>query len=373
MKKLLLFALTLFVMQANATVHTVNNVTSGGAQFTTIQAAITAATMGDTIYVHGSPIIYEAFNILDKKLTIMGPGWAPQKNNAVRAIVASATIKNSNTSNPTKTSNGTEIHGLVFNGRVTFSANSIFESSVSNIRIDRCEIRNGIESSGYNANNYIIENCYITGSLARIDLSTSNSYSNFLFQNNIFRIDNFNNGFFSGFLNISNFIFNHNLFMTNSAGATGSMASNNGFVKNTTFSNNIFVNINLSANFDFCTFNSNLTFYSSVPSLTAPWTLLNNIDGGGNLNNINPQISAQTAVNTGADNPIADFTIAAGPANNSGNDGKDLGLLFDATGSLNWASARGARLPFIFSMNITNPTVSPGTNLNVEVTAKKNN
>lgn len=373
MKKLLLFALTLFVMQANATVHTVNNVTGGGAQFTTIQAAITAAAMGDTIYVHGSPIIYEAFSILDKKLTIIGPGWAPQKNNPVRAIVASATIKNSNTSNPAKTSNGTEIHGLVFNNTVSFSAGSIFETSVINIRIDRCEFRGGIESGGYNASNYIIENCYITGTIARIGLSTSSSYSNFLFQNNIFRIDRFSNGFFNGFTNISNFIFNHNLFMTDAPGATGSMASNNDVAKNLTFSNNIFVNINLSANISFCTFNNNLTFYPSVPALTAPWTLLNNIDGGGNLNNVSPQIGAQTAVNAGADNPIADFTIAAGPANNAGNDGKDLGLMFDATGSLNWASARGARLPFIFSMNITNPTVSPGTNLNVEVTAKKNN
>jgi len=106
------------------------------------------------------------------------------KNNAVRAIVASATIKNSNASNPTKTSNGTEINGLVFNGTVSFSAGSIFETSVSNIRIDRCEFRGGIESGGYNANNYIIENCYITGSLARIGLSSSSSYSNFLFQNN---------------------------------------------------------------------------------------------------------------------------------------------------------------------------------------------
>jgi len=79
MKKLILFALTLFIMQANATVHTVNKVTGGGAQFTTIQETITAAAMGDTIYVHGSPIIYAAFNILDEKLTIMGPGWAPQK------------------------------------------------------------------------------------------------------------------------------------------------------------------------------------------------------------------------------------------------------------------------------------------------------
>jgi hypothetical protein len=373
MKKLLLIAFTLFVMKANAVVHTVNNVNGGGAQFTTINAAIAAAAMGDTIYVHGSPIIYAAFNILDKKLTIIGPGWAPQKNNPVRAIIASASIKNSAATNPAQTSNGTELHGLVFNNTISFSAGSINERGVSNIRIDRCELRNGIESSGYDANNYIIENCYISGSVARISLSTSASYSNFLFQNNIFRIDSFNNGYFSGFLNISNFIFNHNLFMTNAPLSSGSLAVNNGVAKNLTLSNNIFVNVNLNSGIEFCTFNNNLTFYSSVPALAAPWTVNNNIDGGGNLNNINPQMAAQTAVNTGVDNIIADFTIAAGPANNAGNDGKDLGLLFDATGSLNWASARGARLPFIFSMNITNPTVSPGTNLNVEVTAKKNN
>ena len=373
MKKILLILFTAITYHANATVHTVNNVTGGGAQFTTINAAIAAAAMGDTIYVHGSPIIYAAFAVLDKQLTIIGPGWSPQKNNPVRAIVASGTIKNSNTSSSVKTSNGSEVQGLVFNGGLSFSAGSIFETSVSNIRIDRCEFRGGIDIGAYDANNYIIENCYITGSLARVTFSTSASYANFLFQNNVFRIDAFNNGFFSGLLNISNFILNHNLFMTNAPGATGSVASPNGPAKNLTLSNNIFVNVNLNTNFTFCTFNNNLTFYPNIPVLTAPWTLNNNIDGGGNQNNINPQIGAQTAVNAGDDNPIADFTIASGPANNVGTDGKDLGLMFDATGSLNWVSARGARLPFIFSMNITNPTVSPGTSLNVEVTAKKNN
>lgn len=372
MKKLLLFVFTLFTVEANAIVHTVNNAQNGGAQFTTINDAINAASMGDTIYVHGSPIIYAAFTITDKKLTIIGPGWAPQKNNAVRAIIASAIIRNSNTSNPTKTTNGTEIQGLVFNGAVSISVGSIFDTSVSNIRLDRSEFRGGIDLA-YGASNYIIENCYITGSVARINLGSTSSYSNFLFQNNIFRIETFNNGFFSNFLNTSNFIFNHNLFMTNAAGATGSLAVSNGVAKTLTFSNNIFVNINLNSGIESSTFNNNLTFYSSVTALPAPWTVNNNIDGGGNLNNVNPQMAAQTAVNTGVDNIIADFTIAAGPANNTGNDGKDLGLLFDATGSLNWVSARGARLPFIFSMNITNPTVSPGTNLNVEVTAKKNN
>lgn len=370
MKKLLLFiAFAIICYQANATVHTVNNATGGGGQFTTINDAITAAAMGDTIYVSGSPVAYAGFNILNKKITIIGPGWAPQKNNPLRAIVGVSTIKNNNLSSIINNSDGCEVQGLVFTGTLFFSSGSIFENSVNNIRIDRCEFRGGINTGGQNATNYIIENCYITGSVATIVLDGGSSYSNFLIQNNIFRIESFNNSFFSGFNLISNFIVNHNLFFTNAPGSSGSSVARNG-VLNTIFSNNIFVNINLSFNLDFCTFNKNLVLYTSVPALPAPWTVANNIDGGGNLNNVNPQIADQISVNTGVDNPIANYSIAAGPANNAGTDGKDLGLLFDATGGLNWANARGASLPFIFSMNITNPTVAPGTNLNVEVTAK---
>jgi hypothetical protein len=81
----------------------------------------------------------------------------------------------------------------------------------------------------------------------------------------------------------------------------------------------------------------------------------------------------QTAVNSGTGNPLLNFTIAAGPANNSGSDGKDMGLLFDASGSLNWANSRNSRLPRIFSMNITNPTIPVGGSLNVQVEARKSN
>jgi hypothetical protein len=78
-------------------------------------------------------------------------------------------------------------------------------------------------------------------------------------------------------------------------------------------------------------------------------------------------------VNNGTNDPLLDFTIAAGPANNSGTDGKDMGLLYDATGSLNWATSRSSRLPYIFSMNITNPTISQGGSMEVKVEARKNN
>jgi hypothetical protein len=80
---------------------------------------------------------------------------------------------------------------------------------------------------------------------------------------------------------------------------------------------------------------------------------------------------AQTSVNNGTDNPLLDFTIAAGPANNSGSDGKDMGLLYDATEVLTGQQSRTSRLPFVYSMNITNPTIPQAGTLNVQVEARK--
>jgi hypothetical protein len=61
------------------------------------------------------------------------------------------------------------------------------------------------------------------------------------------------------------------------------------------------------------------------------------------------------------------------PANNTGSDGKDMGLLFDATGSLNWSNSNMSRIPFIIDMNILTTTITAGGTLNVQVGASRNN
>jgi len=372
MKKLLLFVFAFLAINASAKVLTVNNALNGGAQFVEIQEAIDAAGHGDTIFVHGSPTVYKSFLLLNKKIAFFGPGWAPDKNNAVRALVDFGVIRNNTASNVAATSSGSVVHGLVFNRGLTFGQGIINDVGVNNIRIDRCEFRSRVEI-GLTASNYIVENCYFTGSVAGFGFNAQASYSNLLFHNNTFRIDNSNNGCFTGLANSSAVLLDHNLFYTNAAGANGSPIFVNTVTRFLTLTNNVFVNMNVGNSLEKSTFNNNITFYSGIAPNPAPWTIGENIDGGGNVNATDPKLTAQVEINKGTDNPLLDFTVAAGPANNSGSDGKDMGLLFDATGSLNWASARGARLPYIFSMNITNPTVAPGGNLNVEVTAKKNN
>jgi hypothetical protein len=50
-----------------------------------------------------------------------------------------------------------------------------------------------------------------------------------------------------------------------------------------------------------------------------------------------------------------------------------MGLLFDPAGILNWSNSRMSRIPYIYSMSITNPSISAGGTLNVQVEARKNN
>lgn len=339
----------------HATIRTVSNTPSTLAQFNTIQAAINASSSGDSIYVHGSPNDYAAFTITDKQLVIIGPGWSPNKNLALIAAVLGCTINGAGSS-------GTEMQGLVFNGQLTINSTP----APNNLRFIRNQFQpvflllqaNAITYSGYLFEGNFFNSPAMIG-------SASNTYQNFIFQNNVIT-----GGTGSGFHNFSNSVnvlFNHNLWYGPSSGSGDCFGGNCRFL---TITNNIFVRRNAATSNSSSVFNNNITF-NAVNN--TPWASNSNVDAGGNVANQDPQMVAQVSVNAGTANPLLDFTIAAGPANNSGSDGKDMGLLYDAIGSLNWAISRGSRLPFIFSMNIINPTIPAGGTLNVVVEARKNN
>src|SRR5688572_15959591 len=105
MKQLLFFMSMNICMNIYGTVRTVSNNPTNLAQYNTIQAAVNASSSGDTILVHGSPVRYAGFTITDKRLTIIGPGWAPMQNfSAFKATVDDITINGLN-------SKHTEIQG----------------------------------------------------------------------------------------------------------------------------------------------------------------------------------------------------------------------------------------------------------------------
>jgi hypothetical protein len=374
MKKVLFFfAVLVASVNVFATVRTVSSNPSTIGQFSTIQAAIDASADSDTVYVYGSPNIYPSFTILDKKITVIGPGWAPDKSLPLTATVSGAIIRNSPAGG---SPDGSELQGLIFSATVNVCQNAVGgDFGVNNIRLIRCQFNFPVQwdltSSGF-----LIEGCVFYNSQ---NFNGSATYQNFLFQNNMF--------FFSvcclsaqiqSLTNSVNVRFDHNIFYSsnNSGGSIVSVfGSNCRFI---TFSNNVFNQANAGNNVSFSTFTNNITNNITLSSANAtsnatPWTVNSNVDGGGNVANQNPTMADQTSVNASSGSPTLNFTISSGSANNSGSDGKDMGLLFDATGSLNWDNSRNSRVPRIFSMNITTPTVTPGGNLSVTVEARKSN
>jgi hypothetical protein len=347
---------------AIATVRTVSNDPATVAQFSNLQTAIDAAASGDTLFVHGSPTNYPAVTWADKKLAIIGPGFAPDKELTSTAKIVGINIRNTAADG---SSSGSELNGLVITGQLIVADFFIGSQPVNNLLIQRCEfkstIRIGAAGGGYG--NYLFEGNYFNQSGVDNGFITGSSFSNFIWRNNVFR-NTLNSQVFSGFINTANMLLDHNLFYT-------SNSSMNVFTQCSGFliTNNIFVKTN-AAGVSNSVFNNNLTF--NTPNNT-PWSVNNNTDGGGNVANLDPQMADQTNINNGVDNPLLDFTIASGPANNSGSDGKDMGLLFDATGTANWANSRNSRLPRVTKMNILNPTVAPNGTLNVQVEAKVSN
>jgi len=358
MKLLSLLSILLISLSANATIRTVSNSPATLAQFNTIQAAIDASNSGDTVYVHGSPNAYAAFTITNKQLVVIGPGWSPNKNLPFTVSVPGCTITGSSSSN-------TEIQGLVFTSTVNMNSNhpdnlrfirNYFAQSV-NIQV----LQSSTTYIGYLFEGNVFDNAQVLG-------TSGSTYQNLLFQNNYFYESGCCvGGNVTGFTNAVNVLFNHNLWFGPGSSSRDCFANNCRFL---TLANNIFVRRDAANQNSFSTFNNNITF-NAVNN--TPWASNSNVDAGGNITNQDPQMAAQASVNGGTNNALLDFTIATGPANNAGSDGKDIGLLYDAVGSLNWTNSRGSRFPFIFSMNIVNPTIPVGGTLNVQVEARKNN
>ena len=356
MKQTFLFLATLCTFYVNATVRTVSNNPSTIAQFNIIQAAIDAAVSGDTILVHGSPNNYAGFAINNKQLVIIGPGWNPNKELPHPVNITT------NTSLSGIGTSGTELQGLSF-----YNFIGINTTGINNVRIIRNRFhRTNISFQGSNSgvfSGYVFEGNWFDNGF----VSASNQYSmeNMLFQNNIFYHSGLITSSIYGFTNTVNVLFDHNLFY--GTGGRTAFGNNTRFV---TLSNNIFSRIDVSDNLSNASFYNNITFNTSND---APWTVKGNVNGGNNLAGVDPQMAAQASVNNAVNDPLLDFSIADGPADKSGSDGKDRGLLFESIGSLNWANSRTSRLPYIYSMQTNTPTVVPGGSITITVEARTNN
>ena len=364
MKRLILFttATILSNVSSFATIRTVSNSPSTViGQFSNIQAAVNASSSGDSVYVHGSPVNYSGFTITDKRLVIIGPGWSPDKAWAFTARVSTSMITG-------PLSARTEIQGVTFIGEIF--ANTNRPDSLRFIRNLFTGTVN-INQHGITYRNYIFQGNFFSN--IPVHASPYNKYENCVFQNNVF----YSNGS-SSVNNLthseSTVLFDHNLWYGPGGGSAdlfgNPIFANTGPCQYLLFTNNIFVRRNAANHGAFNTFNNNITFLCVNDS---PWTVNDNIDNGENVSGQDPQMVDQSSVNGGSNNPLLNFTISTGPADGTGTDDEDMGLLYQTTGSLNWTNSRNSRLPRVYSMNIANSTVQVNGTLTVNVEGRKSN
>jgi len=153
--------------------HRVNNNTDFDADFTTLEAAVAAASDNDTIYLEGSAINYDGATI-DKPLTIVGPGYFLAENPETQANNTSATIDSELTF--ASGSEGSTIMGceFEFGTELTISINDIslirnrlyqveFDGTSNNIVIAQNYIEGHINAGIGDITNAIISNNIIKG------------------------------------------------------------------------------------------------------------------------------------------------------------------------------------------------------------------
>jgi len=191
MKKLLFF-IVLAVLSCNSLkaqhLHRVNNNTDFDPDFTTLQAAVDAASNNDTIYVEGSATPYDGATI-DKPLTIVGPGYFLNENPKTQANKVDAVI------------NGEIIFATGSDGSTLIGCRTFWGYSVRISVSDITVIRNHLHGILFDgtSNNILVAQNYVYDKIVAITGQITNS----VISNNIVR-GQITSGNASGSLVISN-------------------------------------------------------------------------------------------------------------------------------------------------------------------------
>ena len=312
-------------------IHIVDNNPGSTAQYTSIGAAFTAASAGDTIYVIGSVNPYGCFT-WNKKITLIGPGHKPDKQNTLKAEIAGC--------GPNiyfrQGSDGSSIIGMYLGGGHSIWMDGI----IHNITLKGNYLGGFVEIEG---NNYLLENNIFYGSGANIGF-IGTTHGNTLINKNIF------NGYIQNAQTATTEIVN-NIFLRNGVAFSG--------VSNVSVKNNIFHKANptgiLSANFE-----NNITF-QTTDTLPSPGNF-----GSGNIN-ADPQFenvpsSAQFF------NYSHDYNLkSTSPGKNAGTDGKDIGV-YGGMGAFSMGGEPA--IPIIKLFSIKNTIVPPNGNLEIKIEAE---
>ena len=196
MKKLLFLMMIFALLCSSLTAQhllRVNNNTDFDAGFTTLEAAVSSASNGDTIYIEGSATEY-AGAVINKQLTIIGPGFFLSENPKTQANNVAATFNSDITF--TTGSDGSTIMGCKVGSGDDVIINA---SDITVIRNHLYNIYfNGTSNNILVAQNYVeylistwgspygqITNSIISNNIIKGQIITGNSSGSLIVSNNV--------------------------------------------------------------------------------------------------------------------------------------------------------------------------------------------
>jgi hypothetical protein len=327
-------------MTTNATIRTVSNATVSAGQYTTVQSAVDASVVGDTIYIHGSQTNYGSVT-LNKRLVLIGAGHSltgTQFNfpTTLNGIIFS---QGNSTTLPT----GSTIKGINFWG-IYSTGGSL---PVNNITLERNYINGNGGVTGILGTGWIYRNNFISA-------FNINNFKNIIISNNV--IDNYIASSNQPSVIITNNIFLNNAYIS--------------YVSYATVTNNIFINPRSLENYSGTqnTWNKNIMIYADPANyLTFPPA---NNTGVGNLNTTDNQFTTTIPLNiTPLDATKQDWILLATSIGYKyGTDGTDVGI---HGGSYPMPNMTGApNIPQITSMDLQNSVIPISGTLNIELKAR---
>lgn len=359
-KRIFLFATAVVIATTTkATVLTVSNNQNSPGQYTDLEAAIDAASAGDTIYVAGSPNQYN-WATIDKQLTMIGAGYNPNNQFGYSTKVGTIYLTDDEV-------NVTDASGSVIMG---FDADFIQVSNadnINNITITRNKSSINMGGASKTHTNWYIRNNIIDYNSSYASIAGSYYASNIYIQNNIILV---NTRTAISEFDLISVIISNNIFLCHNTSINAFGNNINGIkVENILITNNIFYGIS-TGGCDYCTFNNNISYGGS--SLTFNY---DNNSFSGNIENTDPLFESVALYNF-------DFTYnynlqAGSQGENAGTDETDIGVYggsypLPSGGDVPWQTSAMPAIPQIIKMNINNAVLPAGGTLQVEIQAESN-
>lgn len=379
MKKTFAFMILVAVsIVANATIWTVSNYSP--AQFSTLDAAVSAAANGDTLYITGSPNNYNLSNPLTKHLTFVGAGFDPQKD-----VPYTSRIVNGTTYVTIKSgSSGSNFIGIKFPYGLSFIDNS--NPSISNLDFEFCSTGStgtSVNSPTYpidlsnsttisSDSNIVVRGCGTDTTPICLVVNNANcSVKNIMILNNIA-----NCGVVAlTSSSCTNVLYDHNIITNTNANTTGCYYCSAYFLfSNATITNNIFMTLTSIPTLTGagCNFLNNVyvasgaTSFPSYPSLSPTNIGVTNIYFD-SIQHAFTAIGTQNANPAGV--PTSFHLQPSSAGHNYATDGTDVGI-YGGSGTYYW-SGEPKWFPVVKTFNINNLTVPQNGNLNINVVSRE--